>query len=122
MLTAEPLDDLPGLRHGFFTREGGVSEGAFESLNCGFGSRDEPGRVAVNRIPYPVDQALELLAPYRRIVLVGARPPVAFFAYPDKPGVLTAEGASFVELADIGADITAALNALSIVSTPGLSG
>jgi len=61
------------------------------------------GRVAVNRIPYPVEQALELLAPYRRIVLVGARPPVAFFGYPDKPGVLTAEGTRFVELADAGA-------------------
>jgi acetolactate synthase-1/2/3 large subunit len=71
-------------------------------------------RVTVNRIPYPVEEALDMLAPYRRIVLVGSRPPVAFFAYPDKPGVLTAEGASFVELADIGADITAALNALSI--------
>ena len=49
MLTAEPLDDLPGLRHGFFTREGGVSEGAFESLNCGFGSGDAWDRVAANR-------------------------------------------------------------------------
>jgi acetolactate synthase-1/2/3 large subunit len=72
------------------------------------------GRVSVNRIPYPVDLALEMLAPYRRIVLVGARPPVAFFAYPDKPGVLTAEGANFVELADSGADIAGALDALSI--------
>jgi acetolactate synthase-1/2/3 large subunit len=72
------------------------------------------GRVAVNRIPYPVDQALELLAPYRRIVLVGARSPVAFFAYPDKPGVLTAAGTSFVDLADWGADIAGALDSLSI--------
>ncbi|MHA1553625.1 MAG: acetolactate synthase large subunit [Alphaproteobacteria bacterium] len=71
------------------------------------------GRVAVNRIPYPVDQALGVLAPYRRIVLAGARPPVAFFAYPDQPGVLTVEGASFVELADTGADIAGALDALS---------
>lgn len=71
------------------------------------------GRVTVNRIPYPVDQAVALLAPYRRIVLAGARPPVAFFAYPDKPGVLTAQGAELVELADIGADIAGALEALS---------
>jgi len=71
------------------------------------------GRVSVRRIPYPVPEALELLAPYRRIVLVGARPPVAFFAYPDKPGVLTAEGASFVELADAGDDIAGALDALA---------
>jgi len=71
------------------------------------------GRVAVRRLPYPVDQALELLAPYRRIVLAGARPPVAFFAYPDKPGVLTAEGTGFVGLADAGDDIAGALEALS---------
>jgi acetolactate synthase-1/2/3 large subunit len=71
------------------------------------------GRVTVNRIPYPVDQALEVLAPYQHIVLAGARPPVAFFAYPDKPGVLTAEGANFVELADVGADIVGGLTALS---------
>ena len=37
------------LRHGFFTREGGVSEGIYASLNCGLGSRDAPERVAVNR-------------------------------------------------------------------------
>jgi acetolactate synthase-1/2/3 large subunit len=74
------------------------------------------GRVAVNRIPYPVEQALEVLAPYRRIVLVGARPPVAFFAYPDKPGVLTQDGTSFVELADTGDDIAGALDALAIAT------
>lgn len=70
------------------------------------------GRLDVRRIPYPVDQALEVLAPYRRIVLVGAKPPVAFFAYPDKPGVLTQEGTEFVELADAGSDIAQALEAL----------
>ena len=70
------------------------------------------GRVAVNRIPYPVDQALELLAPYRRIVLVASREPVAFFAYPDKPGRLTREGVEFVELAGAEADIQGALDAL----------
>ena len=70
------------------------------------------GRVAVNRIPYPVDQALEILQPYRRIVLVGSKPPVAFFAYPDKPGVLTQEGTEFVELCDWGGDILGGLDAL----------
>lgn len=38
-----------GIRHAFFTREGGVSEGLFGSLNCGFGSGDAPQRVAANR-------------------------------------------------------------------------
>ena len=71
------------------------------------------GRVAVNRIPYPVDQALGVLAPYKRIVLVGARRPVAFFAYPDKPGVLTAPDVDFVEFCDWGADIAGGLAALA---------
>lgn len=41
--------DLPGIRHAFFTREGGVSEGVYGSLNGGVGSKDEPARVAQNR-------------------------------------------------------------------------
>ena len=43
------LDADAGVRHGFFTRLGGVSEGPFASLNCGFGSGDSPHRVARNR-------------------------------------------------------------------------
>jgi polyphenol oxidase len=39
----------PGLRHGFFTREGGVSSGLFASLNCGWGSGDAPDHVSENR-------------------------------------------------------------------------
>ncbi|MGH7044317.1 MAG: acetolactate synthase large subunit [Acetobacteraceae bacterium] len=52
------------------------------------------GRVAVNRIPYPVDQAVAALAPYRHVILVGARSPVIFFAYPNKPGTPLAPGAA----------------------------
>jgi YfiH family protein len=37
------------IRHGFFTREGGVSEGIYASLNCGYGSADRPEAVAANR-------------------------------------------------------------------------
>ncbi len=40
---------LPGIRHGFFTRAGGVSEGLYASLNCGLGSGDRPEAVAENR-------------------------------------------------------------------------
>jgi polyphenol oxidase len=40
---------LPGIRHAFFTREGGVSSGLYASLNGGIGSRDDAGRVAENR-------------------------------------------------------------------------
>jgi hypothetical protein len=38
-----------GIRHGFFTRDGGVSNGLFASLNCGYGSADDVGNVSENR-------------------------------------------------------------------------
>jgi YfiH family protein len=43
------LAEIPGVRHGFFTRQGGVSEGLYAGLNCGLGSRDETDRVMENR-------------------------------------------------------------------------
>ena len=47
-LSAAALD-LPGLRHAFFTRAGGVSEGVYASLNGGVGSADSPVAVAETR-------------------------------------------------------------------------
>jgi YfiH family protein len=44
-----PLLDLDGIAHGFFTRQGGVSEGIYASLNVGRGSRDNPAHIAENR-------------------------------------------------------------------------
>ena len=49
MLTHGLLEALPGIRHGFFTREGGVSTGIYRSLNCGVGSKDDRGLVFKNR-------------------------------------------------------------------------
>ena len=49
MLTSDSLDDLLDVRHAFFTRQGGVSEGLYASLNCGLGSGDNPERVHENR-------------------------------------------------------------------------
>jgi polyphenol oxidase len=43
------LAAIPGLRHAFFTREGGVSDGIYEGLNGGLGSNDDPANVAENR-------------------------------------------------------------------------
>jgi polyphenol oxidase len=48
MIKAETLA-LAGIRHGFFTRQGGVSGGLYASLNGGVGSRDDSGHVAENR-------------------------------------------------------------------------
>ena len=44
-----PLLDKAGVRHGFFTREGGMSEGIYAGLNAGVGSKDDPAAVAENR-------------------------------------------------------------------------
>jgi hypothetical protein len=43
------LSAIPGLRHAFFSREGGVSEGVYEGLNGGIGSNDDAAKVAENR-------------------------------------------------------------------------
>ncbi|MCP4472290.1 MAG: acetolactate synthase large subunit [Gammaproteobacteria bacterium] len=71
------------------------------------------GRVAVDRIPYPIDQAVELLKDVENIILVGARAPVGFFAYPDKPGTLFRPGARIHELVSADGDIPYALEALA---------
>ncbi|HWA63511.1 MAG TPA: peptidoglycan editing factor PgeF [Caulobacteraceae bacterium] len=49
ILTSPLLSALPGVRHGFFTRLGGVSEGLYASLNVGRGSGDDPAAVEENR-------------------------------------------------------------------------
>ncbi|MBI2239171.1 MAG: peptidoglycan editing factor PgeF [Magnetospirillum gryphiswaldense] len=49
MITLSALNEIIRIRHGFFTREGGVSQGIYESLNCGPGSADAPAAVAENR-------------------------------------------------------------------------
>jgi YfiH family protein len=47
-IVLEALADR-AVRHAFFTRRGGVSDGIFASLNCGFGSGDDRGKVGQNR-------------------------------------------------------------------------
>lgn len=49
MLQAPSLAKLPRIRHAFFTRDGGVSEGIYASLNGGVGSDDAPEKITENR-------------------------------------------------------------------------
>lgn len=49
-IEAPELSSHAGIRHAFFTRKGGVSEGLYDSLNGGLGSGDQPERVAENRL------------------------------------------------------------------------
>ena len=71
------------------------------------------GRVAVREVPYTVEAALALLAPFRHVVTVGAKAPVAFFAYPDKPSALYPPEATTHSLASDAEDGVAALRALA---------
>jgi polyphenol oxidase len=48
-LTASAFTRLPGIAHGFFTRQGGVSSGIYATLNCGSGSHDDAAAVRENR-------------------------------------------------------------------------
>lgn len=49
MISLGTLGELDGIRHGFMTRHGGVSDGIYASLNCGIGSNDAPEKVRENR-------------------------------------------------------------------------
>jgi len=68
MLQALSLAELEGLRHAFFTRAGGVSQGVYATLNGGVGSNDAPDKIAENRarmataLGVPPDR---LLTPYQ---------------------------------------------------------
>jgi hypothetical protein len=48
-ILTSPLLDVAGVRHAFFTRNGGVSQGIYASLNVGIGSKDDPDAVRENR-------------------------------------------------------------------------
>ncbi len=71
------------------------------------------GRVPVDRIPYVVDNALKVLAGTRHVILVGAQPPTAFFAYPGKPSLTSPPDAVTHVLARPEQDAVAALEWLA---------
>ncbi len=71
------------------------------------------GRVAVDFFPYPVDDALAALADVRHLVLVGSKAPVAFFAYPNKPSILSPPKCEIHTLAAPEEDVVGALEALA---------
>ena len=58
------------------------------------------GRVTVQRIPYFAESAIEFMKGIERLIFIGTKPPVSFFAYPNRPSVLSPEGAEIMRLAD----------------------
>lgn len=71
------------------------------------------GRVVVTRLPYFAEQLVTELEPFEQLVLVGSKPPVAFFAYPGKPSWCTPEGASILHLTQPHEDAVGALTAVA---------
>ena len=68
MLQAPSLSRLARIRHAFFTRSGGVSDGVYASLNGGIGSNDAPDKVAENRARMAVTLGVapdRFLTPYQ---------------------------------------------------------
>lgn len=117
-------DALRAFPHGFFTRRGGVSEGAYASLNCSARSEDDPARVAENRrraaeaLGFP-GGALRGLRQVHGVRVAVANepwdaPPEADALVANRPGVLlgvlTADCAP-VLFADAGAGVVGAAHA-----------
>ncbi|MGH1423470.1 MAG: acetolactate synthase large subunit [Pseudooceanicola sp.] len=80
------------------------------------------GRVPVERVPYVVELAQKFLGGTTHLILVGAKSPVTFFAYPDKPTTPIPAGCDVQILADPTDDAAGALDllaqALGLPDTP----
>ena len=74
----------------------------------------------VDRVQYVLEQALDQLKEFRQLILVGARPPVAYFAYPGKSSVFTSPDCQIHTLASPGENYVGALESLEeALSLPG---
>jgi acetolactate synthase-1/2/3 large subunit len=71
------------------------------------------GRPPLEIVPYPVDEAVTLLKNTRHLVTAGTGAPVAFFAYPGKPGIVSPPDAELHVLARADQDIPDALARLA---------
>jgi acetolactate synthase-1/2/3 large subunit len=71
------------------------------------------GRVPVERVPYNVDLSIKALAGTEQIIQIGAREPVNFFAYPDKPNTPMPDGCTCHMVTRPDQDHMAALDAIA---------
>lgn len=63
------------------------------------------GRPVIERVPYSTDQAVSQMKDVEQLILIGAKAPVGFFAYPGKPGVMTPPGCEIHALASAAHDL-----------------
>lgn len=71
------------------------------------------GRVAIDRVPYVIDQAVACFAETAQVVLIGAKAPVGFFAYPGKPSSMLPENCAVLDLTEEQDDLVAAIEMLA---------
>jgi acetolactate synthase-1/2/3 large subunit len=71
------------------------------------------GRVPIERVPYRVDLALAAFATTRQVILVGAKAPVAFFAYPGKPSSMLPDNCQVISMTTERDDLALALDMLA---------
>jgi polyphenol oxidase len=94
ILSAPSLASIGGVRHGFFTRQGGVSNGIYASLNCGPGSRDAAENVAQNRarvaelLGVDTNRLLTLFQKHSADAIVADKP---WKAVPEADAIVTAK-------------------------------
>lgn len=79
------------------------------------------GRVSPERLAYLGEMAVAQLDGLAHLVLIDAKSPVSFFAYPGKPSDLVPEGCRVHTLVSPGEDVAAALDALGITGTAALA-
>ncbi len=72
------------------------------------------GSAVIERLPYLAEMAIDHIKGVKQLILLGAKAPVSFFAYPDVPSVLTAPDCEEFVLASPEDDIDAALDALLV--------
>jgi acetolactate synthase-1/2/3 large subunit len=73
---------------------------------------------AVDRIAYVLEQGIEQLKEFRQLILVGARPPMAYFAYPGKDSAFTSPECAIFTLANPGENYVDTLEALEAELLP----
>ncbi|MDB5811960.1 MAG: hypothetical protein JWN94_4082 [Betaproteobacteria bacterium] len=90
------------------------------------------GRAQVRQLSFVVERSLEMLKDTRELVMIGAKLPVSFFAYPGKPSVLVPKGCEVISVAAAEVDLEGTLEALAdelgarntapLVNAPGYDG
>jgi len=90
-------------------KTGCVISGEFNSSRVERGA----GRVQLTRVPYVIEMATKMFEQTSDLVLAGAKAPVAFFAYPNKPSLMAPSSCRVTQLAEVEEDIEAALEAVA---------